>query len=86
MIGNDDVSAGHGKRQLRHVRQFYFFEKYLRYTFSPYIQLAIALGGILSKNWSSQSPAAIYALCLIIIGPGVMFISKIISTIYKSIT
>ena len=28
MIGNDDVSAGHGKRQLRHVRQFYFFEKY----------------------------------------------------------
>jgi hypothetical protein len=68
------------------LMDIYFFEKYLRYTFSPYIQLAIALGGILSKNWSSQSPAAIFALCLIIIGPGIMLITKIISTVYKSIT
>ncbi len=68
------------------LMDIYFLEKYLRFTFSPYIQLAIALGGILSKNWSSQSPAAIFALCLIIIGPGIMFIAKTISTVYKSIT
>ena len=37
------------------LMDIYFFEKYLRYTFSPYIQLAIALGGILSKNWRALS-------------------------------
>ena len=67
------------------LMDIYFLEKYLRFTFSPYIQLAIALGGILSKNWSSQSPAAIFALCLIIIGPCLMFLAKIISTVFKSI-
>jgi len=64
----------------------YFFEKYLRFTFSPYIQLTIALAGILSKNWNANKPAPIFALCLLIIGPGIMFVTKIISTIYKSIT
>jgi hypothetical protein len=64
----------------------YFFEKYLRYTFSTYIQLAIALAGILTKNWNPEAPTSKFALCLVIIGPGIMFITKIISTIYRSIT
>jgi len=68
------------------LMDIYFFEKYLRFTFSPYIQLAIALAGILSKNWNANKPAPIFALCLLIIGPGIMFVTKIISTIYKSIT
>lgn len=61
----------------------YVFERYLRFTFSPYIQLAIGLSGILSKNWNPQEPAAIFTLVLIIIGPGLMFLAKIISTTYR---
>ena len=63
----------------------YFFEKYLRYTFSPYLQLTIALSGILSKNWDPNQAAPIFTLSLLIIGPGIMFITKIISTVYRVI-
>jgi len=63
----------------------YVFEKYLRFTFSPYIQLAIALAGILSKNWNPNEPAPIFTLALVIIGPAIMFASKIFSTVYKVI-
>ena len=59
------------------------FERALRFTFSPYIQLAIGLAGILSKNWNPSEPAAILTLVLIIIGSGVMFLAKIISTIFR---
>jgi hypothetical protein len=66
------------------LMDIYFFEKYLRFTVSPYIQLTIALAGILSKNWNANKPAPIFALCLLVIGSGLMFITKIVSTIYRS--
>ena len=62
----------------------YLFEKYLRFTFSTYIQLAIALTGILVKNWNLNEPCTYLALILAILGPGIMFTTKIISTLVKS--
>ena len=69
----------------------YFFleisilEKYLRYTFSPYIQLFIALTGIITKSHADKEAseaAQIYAIILISIS-GIMFLSKIVSTIIR---
>jgi hypothetical protein len=65
------------------VLDIYVYEEYTRYTLSPYLQLAIAFAGILSKNWNPNSTTAIITLVLAILAPGLMFISKISMTIYK---
>ncbi len=61
----------------------YFLEKYTRYTFSTYLQLAIGFAGILAKNWNPENISSIMALVLAALGPGIMFIIKIVITIYK---
>jgi len=65
------------------ILDIYVYEKYLRFTFSPYVQLTIALAGLLSNNWNPNEPAAIFQLVLLIIGPGIMFLAKIIATIFR---
>ncbi len=55
----------------------YFLEKYLRYTFSTYIQLCVAITGILSKNWNGgKESSSVFALLLGIL-IGIMFFTKI---------
>ena len=63
----------------------FFFEKYLRYTYSPYLQLIYALAGILSKNWNPQQATSILVLVLVIFGGGIMFLTKIVVSIVFSI-
>jgi len=63
----------------------YFLEKFLRYTFSTYLQLFIAFSGILSKNWNGgESGSSILTLILVIM-VGIMFVVKIGVSIYKFI-
>lgn len=49
------------------ILETFVFDRYLRYCFSPYIVLPIALGGILSKNFNPSSPAPhlIYLIVLL---------------------
>lgn len=64
----------------------YFFEKYTRYTWSSYIQLIFSFAGILGKNWNGgQEASEIISLSLAIV-VGIMFITKIIVTLYKHCT
>lgn len=60
------------------------FEKFLRYTWSTYIQLLIAFAGILGKNYYRKDAASTLALVLAII-VGIMFIAKITVTIVRHI-
>lgn len=65
----------------------YVLEKYLRYTYSPYVQLAIALIGIITKSHADKEAseaAQIYAIVLLVIGPGVMFLTKVVSSIIRT--
>ncbi|CAF0775732.1 unnamed protein product [Brachionus calyciflorus] len=57
-------------------------EKFLRYTYSPYLQLFIAFSGILAKNFSGKSPSAIFSLVLIIV-IFLLFVAKIVLSIYR---
>jgi len=67
------------------ISDVYFFEKYLRWTFSIYIQLLWALSGIISKNWNLGTNACgIFTLVLIIV-VAILFIVKIIVTVLKTI-
>jgi len=64
----------------------YFLEKFTRFTWSPYILMGIAFAGVLVGNWNLSNSTTIFALILAVIGPGLMFIIKILVTIYKSCT
>lgn len=68
--------------------EIFFFEKYLRYTFSHYLQLIIAFSGILGKNWSSSgsNPSAVIFTLVLAIIVGVLFIIKICSTVFRALT
>lgn len=65
----------------------FFLEKYLRYTWSAYIQLTVAFSGILGKHWKvdADQTVAIFTLVLALL-VGVMFITKICVTLYKAFT
>jgi hypothetical protein len=56
----------------------------MRWTFSHYLQMIIAFAGILSKHWASQSTSAIFTLVLLILGPGIFLLTKIVVTVYRS--
>jgi hypothetical protein len=60
----------------------YFFEKYLRYTFSHYVQLLIAFTGILAKNFSRGSASSYFALVLAI-AVGILFLVKIVFSVLR---
>jgi len=60
----------------------YFFEKYLRYTFSTYVQLLIAFTGILAKNFSRGSASSYFALVLGI-AVGILFLVKIVFSVLR---
>lgn len=69
------------------ILDIYVLEKYLRYTYSPYVQLAIALIGIITKSHADKEAseaAQIYAIVLLVIGPGVMFLTKVVSSIIRT--
>ena len=64
------------------ILEIFVFEKYLRYTFSPYIQMLIAFSGVLAKNFPAKSPASIITLVLMIIA-GLLFVTKVIVSVYR---
>ncbi|XP_060070093.1 uncharacterized protein LOC132550096 [Ylistrum balloti] len=55
------------------------FDRYVRYTFSPYITLTMALGGVVSKNYDLdiRERNSLFSLTLLIIA-GVLLLTKII--------
>lgn len=61
----------------------YIFEKYLRYTYSVYLQLFIAFAGVLSKHWAARKGTAIFVLVLLIFS-AVVFLVKIVLSIIRA--
>ncbi|KAJ8033961.1 hypothetical protein HOLleu_24357 [Holothuria leucospilota] len=74
----------------------YFFERYLRYTFSTYVTIMWALVGSLAVNWDMKKPHSIMSMIVLVLTSlalGIKAISTIINsqrkplyTVEKSVT
>lgn len=60
----------------------YVFEKMLRYLFTPYLMMATALAGIISKNWDPTRRNSLYTLTLFI-GVIILILIKAVLLCYR---
>lgn len=65
------------------VLENFVFDRHLRYCFSQYIVLPIALGGILSKNYTPDTPHMSYVLFLLALS-GALGLTKVIVIAVRS--
>jgi len=65
------------------VLENFVFDRHLRYCFSQYIVLPIALGGILSKNYAPDTPHMTYVIFLLCLS-GALGLTKIIVIAVRS--
>ncbi|XP_064594478.1 uncharacterized protein LOC135461364 isoform X2 [Liolophura sinensis] len=60
----------------------FVFEKALRFTYSPFIVLPVALAGIITKNWNRDSGNSLFTAMLLVVVGG-MFVISVIHTVVK---
>lgn len=66
------------------ILETFVFDKYMRYTFSHYITLVVALSGILSQNYASDLAYMNYAIFLLVLS-GVLGVVKILIMIIRGV-
>ncbi|PIK42042.1 hypothetical protein BSL78_21100 [Apostichopus japonicus] len=59
------------------------WERYMRYTFTPYLTVIWAMAGAMLNDWSPSSPPAVFSAIVLVIA-AVCFVIKIINTVIKA--
>lgn len=62
----------------------FVFEKPLRFTYSPFIVIPVAIAGIITKNWDRNSGNSLFTAMLLVVVAG-MFVISVIQTSVKII-